>query len=98
MAELADSVLLSRSGTTRLVDRLVAQGLVERTTVESDRRCVAATLTDPGRHVIDQVREERRQFLKDVLSTLPAGERTELVRLFGRVADELRAREQEARS
>ena len=30
MAELADSVLLSRSGMTRLVDRLVKEGLIER--------------------------------------------------------------------
>src|SRR5918999_1227401 len=38
MSDLADRLLLSRSGVTRLVDRLVGEGLVERMTCDSDRR------------------------------------------------------------
>jgi len=48
MSELADRLLLSRSGVTRLVDRLVADGLVERVVCESDRRGQWASLTDAG--------------------------------------------------
>lgn len=48
MSDLADRLLLSRSGATRLVDRLVADGLVERVTCESDRRGQWAALTDAG--------------------------------------------------
>jgi DNA-binding MarR family transcriptional regulator len=48
MSELADRLLLSRSGATRLVDRLVADGLVERVNCESDRRGQWASLTDTG--------------------------------------------------
>ena len=48
MTELADAVLLSRSGLTRLVDRLETAGLVERCPVESDGRGVAARLTPEG--------------------------------------------------
>ncbi len=48
MSELADRLLLSRSGVTRLVDRLVAEGLVERVSCESDRRGQWAALTDAG--------------------------------------------------
>ncbi|OLT12677.1 MarR family transcriptional regulator [Pseudonocardia sp. CNS-139] len=48
MTELADAVLLSRSGVTRLVDRLEKVGLVARCPVESDGRGVAARLTDAG--------------------------------------------------
>lgn len=48
MSELADRLLLSRSGATRLVDRLVAGGLVARETCESDRRGQWAALTDAG--------------------------------------------------
>ena len=48
MSELADRLLLSRSGATRLVDRLVAEGLVERASCESDRRGQWAALTDAG--------------------------------------------------
>ena len=48
MSELADRLLLSRSGATRLVDRLVIDGLVERVSCESDRRGQWASLTDAG--------------------------------------------------
>ncbi len=48
MSELADRLLLSRSGVTRLVDRLVSDGLVERVSCESDRRGQWAALTDAG--------------------------------------------------
>ena len=48
MSELADALLLSRSGATRLVDRLVADGMVERVTCETDRRGQWASLTDAG--------------------------------------------------
>ena len=49
MSELADRLLLSRSGVTRLVDRLVADGLVERVSCEDDRRGQWAALTADGR-------------------------------------------------
>jgi DNA-binding MarR family transcriptional regulator len=48
MSELADALLLSRSGATRLVDRLVADGLVERVSCEDDRRGQWAALTERG--------------------------------------------------
>lgn len=48
MSELADGLLLSRSGATRLVDRLVAEGLVERVMCDTDRRGQWASLTDAG--------------------------------------------------
>jgi len=48
MSELADALLLSRSGATRLVDRLVAEGLVERVSCEDDRRGQWAALTERG--------------------------------------------------
>ena len=54
MSELADRLLLSRSGATRLVDRLVADGLVERVSCESDRRGQWASLTDAGHERLRQ--------------------------------------------
>lgn len=49
MGELADRLFLSRSGLTRLIDRLVKAGLVEREACESDRRGYFARLTEMGR-------------------------------------------------
>ncbi len=63
MSELADRLLLSRSGATRLVDRLVADGLVERVVCESDRRGQWASLTDAGH---DRLRDATPTHLRGV--------------------------------
>ena len=49
MGELADRLLLSRSGITRLVDRLERQGLLARERCADDGRGYFAALTDAGR-------------------------------------------------
>jgi DNA-binding MarR family transcriptional regulator len=79
MAELADGVLLSRSGMTRLVDRLERDGLLERDACTDDGRGTYAVLTDKGeallagarRTHLDGVRERfLRHFEPDELHTL----------------------------
>lgn len=52
MFELADAIVLSRSGLTRLVDRLERAGLVERERGEVDPRQMYARLTDRGLEVL----------------------------------------------
>jgi DNA-binding MarR family transcriptional regulator len=52
MFELADAIVLSRSGLTRLVDRLERTGLVERERGEADPRQTYARLTDRGLEVL----------------------------------------------
>lgn len=86
MSELADALLLSRSGVTRLVDRLVADGMVERITCESDRRGQWASLTDAG---YQRLRDATPTHLEGVrehfLDRLSAGELAQLQRMLDRV-------------
>jgi DNA-binding MarR family transcriptional regulator len=56
MSELAESVLLSRSGLTRLVDRLEREGLLKRERCESDARGLFAEITPEGRELFDAAR------------------------------------------
>ena len=68
MAELADRTLLSRSGMTRLVDRLERDGLLRRDTCSSDARGCFAVLTERGEEVLVGARAThlagvRRRFL-----------------------------------
>lgn len=49
MQELARSVLLSKSGVTRLVDRMETAGLISRTPCPTDRRAIYAVVTPEGR-------------------------------------------------
>ena len=56
MSDLAASVLLSRSGLTRLVDRLERDGLVRRESCPSDLRGFNALITDAGRELLTAAR------------------------------------------
>jgi DNA-binding MarR family transcriptional regulator len=56
MGELAQTVLLSQSGVTRLVDRLEHGGLVVREGCAEDRRVLYACITDEGRRALDEAR------------------------------------------
>jgi DNA-binding MarR family transcriptional regulator len=63
MAELAERVLLSRSGLTRLVDRLERDGLVVREPSVEDARGIEAVLTEAG---YGRLREASRTHLRGV--------------------------------
>jgi DNA-binding MarR family transcriptional regulator len=63
MNVLAERVILSRSGITRLVDRLEAQGCVERLACETDARGQEAGLTAVG---LDRLRTAARTHLDGV--------------------------------
>ena len=88
MSALADRVLLSRSGITRLVDRLVAAGMVERTTCSTDARGAEAALTSEG---LGRLRAASATHLDGVrrlfLDVVNADEREVLTRAFGHVLD-----------
>ena len=65
MAELADRALLSRSGMTRLVDRLERDGLLIRDTCESDARGCFAVLTDAGGELLAKARATHLDGVRD---------------------------------
>jgi DNA-binding MarR family transcriptional regulator len=56
MSDLAAMVILSRSGLTRLVDRLEREGLIARESCPSDARGSFAALTPAGRRKLDAAR------------------------------------------
>ena len=53
MGEVAEALGLSRPGVTSTVSRLVAEGLVRRERIGSDRRLLHARLTEAGRERVD---------------------------------------------
>jgi len=89
MNELADRLVLSRSGVTRLVDRLEAEALVERASCATDRRGSWATLTNAGH---DRLRRASPTHLRGVgehfLDRIPQSELEALQRTLDRVLTE----------
>jgi DNA-binding MarR family transcriptional regulator len=56
MGELAEALVISRGGLTKLVDRLIKAGLLERTFCETDRRVSYATLLPAGFDLLGEMR------------------------------------------
>ena len=77
---LASVLDLTHSGAVRLVDRLAADGLVERRS-GADGRTVAVTLTPAGHRAAAEIRAARESALAGALSALSAGERRTLTEL-----------------
>ncbi len=86
MSELAESILLSRSGLTRLVDRLEREGLIARQTCAQDARGSFAALTDAG---AEKLAAARRTHLAGVralfLDHLTEDEQERLGELWARI-------------
>jgi DNA-binding MarR family transcriptional regulator len=68
MNELAERILYSKSGFTRVVDRLEEAGLVRRVRPESDRRSILVVLTDEGRSTMEQARHHHRHAIEEHFS------------------------------
>ena len=86
MSELADSVLLSRSGLTRLVDRLERDGLVKRAACPSDARGANALITPAGRRAFAAARRTHLSGVRQrFLGSFSAAELLTLAALWERI-------------
>jgi len=79
MSALADQTVYSSGGTTRLIDRIEARGLVQRGSCPNDRRAVHVRLTPAGEQVLAEALSAHRDHLERfVTSKLTPEERTSL--------------------
>lgn len=86
MCDLADSVLLSRSGMSRLVDRLERDGLLERAACSADARGSYAVLTPAGEALLAEARPAHHEGIRRrFLSHFSEEELTQLAGLWERV-------------
>jgi len=77
---LATQLKMILSSASRLCDRLVASGLVERVPGRADRREIALYLTPSARQVLDQLRTTRRAMLATVLDRMSPSGQAALIR------------------
>jgi DNA-binding MarR family transcriptional regulator len=86
MSEIADGVLLTRSGCTRLIDRLVDRGYLRRAAADSDGRGLYAQITADG---LAALRAARRTHLagvhREFLARLSAADERRLGEIWARL-------------
>jgi DNA-binding MarR family transcriptional regulator len=77
---LAGELNMLLSSASRLCDRLVASGMVERVPGRADRREIALYLTSSSRQLLDELRLTRRRMLTAVLEKMSPSGRAALIR------------------
>jgi DNA-binding MarR family transcriptional regulator len=90
--DLAAETFLDLSTVSRQAHSLVDRGLVERRPDPDDRRGALLAATDAGRAAFEEYRRQRDAELASFLRAWPKTDRCELVRLMGRLNDDLTER------
>jgi len=86
MNELADAIVHSTGGTTRLIDRLTEAGLVVREQCPTDRRAIYVAITAAGNQKLDEALASHLDFLQETMAgRLSEGERESLTSLLGKL-------------
>ena len=90
MCELAEAVLLSRSGLTRLADRLEREGFIERQACPLDRRSTHVALTPKGLAERERAWPVYRQVIKaEFAGNLEQGDAEVIAAVFLRLCERL---------
>jgi MarR family 2-MHQ and catechol resistance regulon transcriptional repressor len=82
LGEVQKKILVSSGGVTYLVDRLVAQGLVERRECASDRRARYAALTPAGEAMMHRVFPEHAAEVEGAMNALSTAEKRTVIGLL----------------
>ena len=82
IGDLSNKMYLAFSTTTDLVDRMEKNELVQRVRDEQDRRVVRIHLLPEGERIIQEVIDERQNYLRDLLRDFEVDEAQELLKLL----------------
>ena len=84
--QIRERMLEKMSDTSRIVDRLIAKGLVKKVTCKQDRRLVDVIITDKGKKLLDRL-DTRQDEIDGVLSHLSEKDANILSDLLDKIRD-----------
>ena len=93
--DLAESLDVEPITLCRMIDRLEEAGLVERRRDEADRRAWRIHLTAAAAPMLVQLEAMGKAFNADMLAGIPAGDRETVLRVLGKMRDNLERAGQE---
>ena len=83
MGELSRFLLVSNGNVTEIVERLVADGLVSRTSRDGDRRAAIVRLTAPGRTAFAAMAAANARWIDELLSGVTAADAKQMTAILG---------------
>jgi DNA-binding MarR family transcriptional regulator len=87
LGQIAEKLHSVRSNATQMIDRLVAEGLVERIFDPADRRRVLAQITEEGRRRFEAATQLERQIEQELCASFSQEERDQLITLLSRLEE-----------
>lgn len=82
--QIRERMLDKMSDTSRIVDRLIAKGLVKKGTCKEDRRLVDVMITDKGKKLLERL-DDRQDELDNILGNLSKKEAAQLSELLDKI-------------
>jgi DNA-binding MarR family transcriptional regulator len=82
--QIRERMLDKMSDTSRIVDRLIAKGLVKKGTCKTDRRLVDVMITDKGKKVLEKL-DQRQDEMDNVVANLSKKEAQTLSELLDKM-------------
>ncbi|GAB3971510.1 MarR family transcriptional regulator [Actinoallomurus acanthiterrae] len=79
LVTLAEHLTVNPSTALRMVERLVAAGLIDRRVNPASRREILLRLTASGRQIVDEVTARRREEIAAIVTAMPADQRAGLI-------------------
>lgn len=88
LTTLAEYLDVTPSPTTRMTDRLVSAGLVDRRANPASRREIVLELTDAGASLVSRVMQRRRREMARIIGRMPERQRAALIEVFETLHEE----------
>ena len=85
--EISSRMITRAPDVTRLIDRLVKMGLVERAWSEENRRLSIARITEKGLALLEAMEPEMLKLQQDTAGRLKKSELKEVIRILNRLSD-----------
>lgn len=85
--ELSKSMGLSASRVSRVVDKLVMNGFLDRSTDSSDRRAITLCLTSKGKEIRSMIERERLKCEEQLLNVIPSEEVEKFREIIGKILE-----------
>jgi DNA-binding MarR family transcriptional regulator len=86
MGELAQVLGVAKNALSGLVDRMERRGLVQRESLQRDRRAVTLSTTALGKEIVSALYTDVAERMPDIAAALPADEQQQLADAVARIA------------